>query len=790
MTRKCRLYAVLASTLQLLHAAIFVVGRHTTVLSNILQAAIALATAWICMSRSIEREPSSSGRQWRQLTAAFLIWTVAQVLFTVPMLTTTVRIPTIISTALWLLFPFPLLVVASKFSNVSQRQMTSVLDIAQASVFFSTLFLLVLMKPSAISLTVGYEVQSAALALACLMRYSMNVDDQERRLHRDLAIFASVYAVLSIAGYEGEAHGLVAGTATDLCWTIPFTVFSLLALLDRRSTEGRSGEMRIASAKHLHGITAAGLAVMSLSAAGLLAFHHPVAGGMIVATAFILFAASTGLREWHMHTFQSRLQHAVFHDSLTGLGNRIFLEEELARRLESRDHASTLSPALMFIDIDRFKSINDSLGHTFGDRLLRQVASLLIGSTRSNDMVIRHGGDEFVVLLDQVNEESARALAERILTLFRRPFDIDGRSIHISASIGLVLSHAGDTPELLLQNADCAMFKAKLLGKDRMQLFTPDLLQVVKEKQALTDDLRRALDLDQISIHYQPIFELKTNALHGFEALARWNHPERGSISPADFIPIAEETGLIAELGRQILRKACIQCQAWNHDYKTSMTMSVNVSPYQLSGETLLADLATILAESGLAPSLLKLEMTESALINGEEKTGRLLEGIRRHGVSLSLDDFGTGYSSLSYLVRFPFDIIKIDRSFIHGVHQDRKRAETVRAIIHMAAGLNMKVIAEGIEVVEEHAHLKRAKCDMVQGYLLSKPLQASEVEAKLLAKSDPVAQEQDVRAKTRTHIKILPPKKAVVTSGHDISNLSPAPRQEQGVTRLGSPIV
>nr|WP_246409094.1 EAL domain-containing protein [Granulicella aggregans] len=467
---------------------------------------------------------------------------------------------------------------------------------------------------------------------------------------------------------------------------------------------------------------------MSLGAAATLALHQQTLGIVVVALAFLLFGIRISLREWQSHRFHTRIEYTLTHDTLTGLGNRAFLQHELARCLNEPSESDHCGTALLFIDLDRFKAVNDDFGHSFGDGLLKEVAHLLRSSVRKGDIIARHGGDEFVILLEKTQLEEARICADSIAKKMRTPILVDGRIIHVSASIGLALSNASDRADTLLQDADTAMYKAKQSGKDRIQVFTADLVAGVKNRNTLLTDLRSTLDSQSLDVHYQPIYGLRNDSVVGFEALARWQHPVRGAVSPDEFIPLAEETGLINELGRQILKKATAQCHAWNLQFETALSVSVNVSAHQFANSDLLKMIVTTLAETGLSPALLKLEITESVLLSGYEGVADVLANARSLGIAICLDDFGTGYSSLSYLLNFPFDIVKIDKSFVTGLDSEYARAEMVRSITDLGRSLDMQIVAEGVETVHELARLREFNCDMVQGFLLSKPLDAQSV--------------------------------------------------------------
>ncbi|MBB5055425.1 diguanylate cyclase (GGDEF)-like protein [Granulicella aggregans] len=577
-----------------------------------------------------------------------------------------------------------------------------------------------------------YEVQSVALALAFALRFSVSARGEERLFYRNAAVFTISYAVFSIIGYVAEDHGFPSGSLMDLCWTVPFTLLSLLAMQPSLATYPQSRPSQLLNSSGLHGICAFGLATMSLTASGLLARHRPLFGGWVVFVAFCLLAARTIARELQLHRVHTQLEDFALRDPLTGLANRTALERALVGRDEVENRNSDRQTVVLFIDLDRFKLINDGFGHHFGDLVLKEVSNLLRLATREQDLIARQGGDEFVVLLDRIDLAGAQEVADRIGTMIRKPIQIAGKTVHLSASVGLASRGFGEGGETLLEDADCAMYNAKSLGRDRIELFTPELLIKAKSAHTLHTDLREALADGQITVHYQPIYGCESAEIKGFEALVRWRHPKRGYISPGDFIPIAEETGLIVELGQYVLRIACAQCHAWNVQFGRELAISVNVSARQFADRGFIRTVTETLEASGLRPQLLKLEITETVLLGGYGGIGEMLSELRSAGIKIALDDFGTGYSSLSYLMNFPFDILKIDRSFVSHIHHDFRRSETVRKIVELAAILGMRTIAEGVETAEELACVRDLGCDFVQGYLLSRPLAPEAVSALL----------------------------------------------------------
>ncbi|HYN85115.1 MAG TPA: bifunctional diguanylate cyclase/phosphodiesterase [Pyrinomonadaceae bacterium] len=435
---------------------------------------------------------------------------------------------------------------------------------------------------------------------------------------------------------------------------------------------------------------------------------------------------------------KEHFQHAAFHDSLTGLPNRALLSSHLRLALGRVRRSDEHFFAVLFLDLDRFKNINDSLGHGAGDQLLIAIARRIEGVLRPMDTVARLGGDEYAVLLDSLSEEAdATGFAERLQAELMKPFSLGGHEVYITASIGIALSTNGyDDPENLLRDADTAMYRAKEKGKARCELFDKLMHARAVALLQLENDLRRAIERQEFQVYYQPIVALETEKIVGFEALVRWQHPTRGFVPPDEFIPIAEETGLVAEIDQWVLREACRKVGEWHRlsPVNRPLTLSANLSSRELTHSDLVGRIKETLAETSFDPRCLKLEITESAVMDNAEAAAAVLARLRELGVRLSIDDFGTGYSSLSYLHRFPVTTLKIDRSFIGRMSEDTEKFEIVRTIMTLASNLGMDVVAEGVETHRQLAQLKLLKCEFGQGYLFSKPVDA-EAAAALLAR-------------------------------------------------------
>jgi diguanylate cyclase (GGDEF)-like protein len=424
---------------------------------------------------------------------------------------------------------------------------------------------------------------------------------------------------------------------------------------------------------------------------------------------------------------REHFRHVAFHDTLTDLPNRALLVHHLQLSIDrAKLHPDHLF-ALLFLDLDRFKNINDSLGHVAGDQLLVSIARRLEECLRPTDTVARLGGDEFAILLDGLEDyNDAIRVAERAQKELMRPLNLGGHEVYTTASIGITLSTISyDHPENILRDADTAMYHAKEKGKARYEIFDAVMHARAVARLQLENDLRRAVERFELLVHYQPIVSLENNRIAGFEALVRWPHPQQGFVSPTDFISIAEETGLILELGRQVLHASCRQMRAWqlaSPDQKP-LSISVNLSGKQFTQPNLIEQIKHILQETQLDPRCLKLEITESVVMENAEIAKSMLMQLRALGVKLSIDDFGTGYSSLSYLHRFPVNTLKIDRSFISNMSAGDENTEIVRTITTLANNLGMDVVAEGVETEKQLAQLKEMRCEYGQGYLFSRPL-------------------------------------------------------------------
>jgi diguanylate cyclase (GGDEF)-like protein len=468
--------------------------------------------------------------------------------------------------------------------------------------------------------------------------------------------------------------------------------------------------------------------------------HGEVVGSLVVAThrpgrtysraerdMLVAFAEHASLALSDARTVQDAI-HQAFHDSLTGLPNRLLLMDRLDHALARAARVGT-ETAVLFVDLDAFKTVNDSLGHAAGDELLREAAARLLSCVRSADTAARFGGDEFVVLLEDVDEQRVARVANRILEAMNEPFAVRNRQVFIGASIGIAVG--GDQADDLLRNADLALYRAKAKGRGQKQAFEPEMHVAMVERLELEEGLAQALRRAELVLHYQPLIDLRSDRLAGVEALVRWQHPTRGLLLPGEFIPVAEDSRLMLPLGRWVLAEACRQAADWRRDHPAAhgLTVCVNFSSAQFTDPTLVGGVRETLADSGLPPQRLVIELTETALLRDTEAMVDRMMDLKALGVRLAVDDFGTGNASLRHLAKFPVDVLKVDRSVVSEIGVDRRQSAIAGSIIGLGADLGMAVVAEGIETPDQLAQLRALGCDYGQGFYLGRPAPAAELE-------------------------------------------------------------
>jgi diguanylate cyclase (GGDEF)-like protein len=551
-------------------------------------------------------------------------------------------------------------------------------------------------------------------------------------LAHSLSEAAVVAAIALLASHQQLARGLQSGAAT-------VGLVTCSAILVHLS--GGAIEM------HFHFFVMVGVITLYqdwlpfLLAIGYVVLHHGVLGVLdpttvynhpaawnnpwkwaLIHGVFVVGASIASLTAW-------RLNEEGFRDPLTGLANRALFYDRVEHALaRSQRHQQPI--VVLFLDLDEFKTINDSLGHGAGDQLLVAVAERLRTCLRDADTAARLGGDEFAILLEEIEEAGPALVAQRVLDTLQAPFVLSGREVFVNASIGIAVGSVQQDANELLRDADAAMYVAKTNGKGRFETFAPAMHDAVMERLTLQVELQRAVEQQEFIIQYQPIVDLDSGRITGVEALVRWQHPVRGQMPPARFIPLAEQTGLIVPIGRWVLQQACQQARRWHTQHPTTppLGVSVNLSARQLQQPGLVSDVAAALASSGLDPASLTLEITESVLVHDTEATITVLSNLKTLGVRLAIDDFGTGYSSLSYLQRFPVDILKIDKSFIDGVANGAEASTVARAITKLGHSLGLETVAEGIEEPEQQAAISAMGCHQGQGYHFARPLDADAI--------------------------------------------------------------
>jgi diguanylate cyclase (GGDEF)-like protein len=554
------------------------------------------------------------------------------------------------------------------------------------------------------------------------------------------------HGVLGLLGMDGvfrvrrSGESVVSGDAIDYT--------SAVAGSDAEETDAAvttsrwDGVPRWTSARELYGFPLAvlvGLSVDEQMIGARAQMRTTLSWAAFGSLAVVILAGLLGRMSWQLvqgrvRESETKLKHAqrveylAYHDGLTGLPNRSMFSKALGQSI-SEAHRYDRRLAVAFLDLDRFKQINDTLGHEAGDQLLKEVATRLKGCVRESDTVARLGGDEFVVLLPQLEDERYAAIvAQKILTAAARPFSLMGQEFRVTASIGIsTYPQDGLDEQTLTKNADIAMYQAKAEGKNNFQFYSEKLNANSLERLTLESSLRHALERSEFRLHYQAKRDIASGRVTGMEALLRWEHPDLGTVAPMQFIPVAEETGLIVPIGKWVLRTVCLQNIAWQKQGLPALSIAVNMTARQFLDERLLNDVASILAETGMAPQLLEIELNESLLIHDVENTTRILTGLKAIGVRIAVDDFGTGYSSLAMLQRFPLDTIKIDRSLMRDFLGTKDDTGLADAIIAMGKSLSLTVVAQGVETKEQAEHLRLHACDELQGFYFKRPLPVDE---------------------------------------------------------------
>lgn len=551
-----------------------------------------------------------------------------------------------------------------------------------------------------------------------------------------LAILLAAKVVDADAARRGDEAGIdlltIGWWATAVLILVAILHPHAPVLADRYATRSPS-RLTIVRLTLLSGVPLAIYTVLATRVADQSWASVPVLLGSTVVV-FYLLVVRLVLVNRQLERNREQLEHDATHDPLTGLANRTLFAELLAKALVRRREPGR-NAAVLCIDLDDFKAVNDSLGHAVGDELLCEIAARVQIVTRPSDVVARLGGDEFAVVIDDAEPDNALDVAERIIHEIRRPLDVGaGVILHVGASIGIAVGGASTSVDAILRDADIAMYLAKAEGKGRPQVFRPGMQEQVVDRLALRSELVDALTRDQLTLHYQPIHDVRTNTLKGAEALLRWNHPTRGEIAPTRFISIAEETGLIVDIGAWVLNEACRRAQTWTRN-GTGLDIAVNVSAVQLFEPGLVEAVRRALETTGLDPRRLVIELTETAMVHDLPEAAQRLHALRDLGVRIALDDFGSGFTSVQHLGAFPLDVVKLDRAFV--VSELANGAEVLTALVGLANNLGFDVVAEGVETVEQLTALREMGCRYVQGYLVSRPLTALGFATKYLAVRD-----------------------------------------------------
>jgi diguanylate cyclase (GGDEF)-like protein len=682
---------------------------------------------------------------WRLLALASLSYLAADVAQTIFELLGKSPYPSV-ADVFYLLF-YPLMLVGLLRFALGRRSVAERLrlglDLAVVAIGGSAVVLYLVLGPTAVAgssdmlqlvFSIAYPVGDMVLLVGLASLLLRQATPSAARALQFLVVGLLVYTAGDLVyGYQTLHSTYQGGDPVDTLWMVAIAIFAVAGAAQRTATRSadlgaETSRRRASWPPYLASAVGFGLLIFVERHQ---AFFPDVALAVTAVLLAVLVSARQFLAQRDLLNTQGQLSHQSLHDALTGLPNRVLLFDR-AEQMLTRARRQKTPAAALYVDIDGFKYVNDSFGHAAGDELLTVVSARLDRAVRESDTVGRLGGDEFAVLVEHsALDASPELVAERLLEVLRQPIELasaGGRSVSITASIGIAYGQQTSAEELLL-DADLALYEAKRAGKDRFTVFESRMQRAVQDRLGLQMDLNEALTAGQFVLLYQPIFDLENERMTGIEALIRWHHPERGTIAPDRFIPIAEESGLIVSIGRWVLDTACRQAAAW-HERGHALTISVNVSARQLEHDDLVEDVQKALHSSGLDPGSLILEITETALMRDPEAAAGRLRSLKALGVRIAIDDFGTGYSSLAYLRQFPVDALKIDRSFISGFAASRESSNAlIHTLVQLGKTLGLDTLGEGIEDRLQLEHLQREDCEFGQGYLFARPLEADAVE-------------------------------------------------------------
>ena len=714
-------YTAIASALFFLHVLCVAVLHLGPRVSNILQLTVGLLGVLFCCTTVRSSQDRHIRSLWLFLSGALSLWVLAQAYFVLYLFLRgkALTYPSA-ADALWLSLSLPILLVVVRQRTRDANEWITWLDVGQASLLFSLLSILVFSREAGLSITQAYDAQGGALVLLCGLRYSRS-DGPDRVFFRNLGIYLLSYSALSSLNFRLVAHGCAPGGSADLCWTLPFVLFIIFSDGSHRRFVSSRKKARIDSevspSTNLYGTSALGLYLISLLFGLLLHQRKPLLGFLYIVVASVLFAVRIVHRESQIFIAHRALREACVRDALTGLPNRSWLMDDSENEVVGND-------VFLLCNLDRFKLINDSIGRVCADKLLISVVQRIQASTGIKHLY-RVGGDEFVAIVKS-GDGCPDHVGNGIVGSLREPFSIDHRSIALTATIGIAaISPDGNISEGLAR-ADAALVYGKQHGSNQCVQYTEDMVRDAAAELAFQAELKTAIYNGEIINHYQAIYSTDTKEIVGFEALARWMQAGRVVATPAEFIPIAEDTWMIIDMGRRLLSQACDDAALFAAEAKRPIWISVNLSGKQLKDPTLVRHIQAEVLRSGISMASLKLEVTESVLLDDFALVIQILDELRAMGIRIALDDFGTGYSSLSYLSSLPFDVLKVDRSFVKELKENTQRFTITNAIVQLATALDKVVVAEGVETLEEEELLTSVGCTLLQGYRISRPLPAT----------------------------------------------------------------